>query len=115
MPIRRAILAQMQEIAPLVFGNVSPLPLAIGIHRAIAAALPAVAVEEVNDFMGWWCRSTCYQHAVLQGERRYLLNGEPAKGDAGSITTEHREGAKKGIKALARAAKERKKEKAAAN
>jgi hypothetical protein len=104
-----AVLARLQTLYPDVFNPVMPKPLAIGVHVAIIAALPEFTPRQVGRALGWWTWSRQgYLAQMRTASCRYSLNGEPASGEAGTITDAQREAAREQLDRL------RKKRKAAA-
>src|SRR5262249_33474216 len=67
-------------------------PLATGIDRDLAAALPAQSRRHIRWAITWWqrVRGPAYWQALLQGGLRYDLAGQPR----GAVTPEQQERAR---------------------
>jgi hypothetical protein len=80
---RVADLALCRERFPAVFDLARPVPLAIGVHKTLAAILSHVRAKYL---VIWWTRHPAYVAAVAAGGSRYNLDGT----EAGEISEEHR-------------------------
>jgi ProP effector len=88
---RDPALARLVEAYP-VFRDVQPL--AIGIHKAIAAALPDIDKTALRRTLQRHTGSTTYLKAVAAGGSRFGLDGVPA----GDITPEQQKQATQDLK-----------------
>lgn len=53
-------------------------PLAIGIHEALAAALPQYDTQLIGRVLSNHCRKPRYLKSVARGGKRFALDGKPA-------------------------------------
>ena len=76
---------------PAVFSNGRPgVPLKVGIHLDIAAAVPLFDAHRIHRFLACWTRHPIYRKALSAGATRRALDGSPA----GQVTSEQAEHAK---------------------
>ncbi|SDI43478.1 ProQ/FINO family protein [Aliiruegeria lutimaris] len=97
---RDDIMADLAARFPAAFGKRSKiLPLARGIHRALAEACP--------DLDLWTIKQACQRRTTwapylealaADGSTRYLLDGSPAPGDRGTVTDDERQHAQRLLK-----------------
>jgi len=74
---REATHALLRERWPAAFAK--PVPLKVGIHHDIRAALPAIDVKALRDFLCGWTQRGAYRWALrLAGARRVDLAGQDA-------------------------------------
>jgi len=85
-----ALLAEMRTRWPHLF--TSPIPLATGIKKVIAAEMGSAAPphQVLGRALGYWTRSRAYLEAVAAGTRRVALDGL----DAGEPTEDERQHAR---------------------
>jgi hypothetical protein len=81
----QAIAAAICERWPDLFDRTAPKPLAIGIDRAIGAAL-GFKRNDMGGAMRWWTTRIAYHWAVAAGTVRYNLDGS----EAGPISDDDR-------------------------
>ncbi len=90
-----ALETTLRDLAPLAFTD-PPVPLAIGIHRDIAALLDSEADKAtISQFLRRWTRSTEYLRAIARGDPRRSLDGNRT----GEPTADQRESAAKWLAA----------------
>jgi sRNA-binding protein len=66
-----------------VFNAVFPafaqnLPLKIGIHRDVKAAMPELSMTRIRRALGAHTRQDAYRQALVPGRQRFDLEGKPA-------------------------------------
>ncbi len=85
-----ALLAELRTRWPHLF--TSPIPLAKGIKKVIAAEMGSAAPphQVLGRALGYWTRSRAYLEAVAAGTRRVALDGS----DAGEPTEDERQHAR---------------------
>jgi sRNA-binding protein len=84
-----ALERRLRADAPAVFGD-RPVPLAIGIDRALAALLAGeVSGKTISRFLARWTGRAAYLRAIAGGGSRFDLAGNPA----GLVTADQRENA----------------------
>lgn len=71
----RRIQAQLAERWPALFDPMKPVPLAIGIHAALLAALPDATAAQLRRLLAPWCRRPRYLAALAAGADRHSLEG----------------------------------------
>jgi sRNA-binding protein len=80
---------KLRQLSPVLFASTAyvPVPLAVGIHAQIIAALGAEP-RDVAVILGAWCAKFRYQKALKQpGAIRRNLDGS----EAGPVSEEQRE------------------------
>lgn len=90
-PPRDPVLARLAETFPVVR---DAQPLAIGIHKAIAAALPDLDQADLRRTLQRHTGSTTYLKAIAAGGSRFGLDGIPN----GEITPEQQKQATQDLK-----------------
>jgi ProP effector len=76
-----AVLVMLMQNFPKVFAPFSAwkrLPLKIGIHDDIIAAMPGVAVSVTRTAMRIYTTTHAYQRSLIEGAERIDLAGQPA-------------------------------------
>lgn len=76
-----AALVMLMQNFPKVFAPFSAwkrLPLKIGIHDDIVAAMPGVAVSDIGAAMKIYTRTHAYLRSLIEGAERSDLAGQPA-------------------------------------
>ena len=66
-------------------------PLAIGIHEALAAALPQYDTQLIGRVLSNHCRKPRYLKSVARGGKRFALDGKPV----GAVTEEEQAAAQR--------------------
>jgi hypothetical protein len=72
-----ALSAAIRDRWPDLFDRAAPKPLAIGIDRAIAAAL-GCRRQDLGGVLQWWTTRIAYHRAMAAGTVRYNLDGSEA-------------------------------------
>lgn len=87
---RVADLATCRERWPRVFDAEHPLPLMVGVNKALGDVLGKLRAKRL---LSWWCTHPNYLRAVgADDSMRHHLNAEPA----GHVLAEHRAAARLG-------------------
>lgn len=66
-----------------------PLPLKLGIHRDIKAAMPELSMTKIRRALAAVTRQDAYRQALVPGRQRFDLNAQPA-GVVTDAEVEHR-------------------------
>ena len=68
--------AHLNNVAPIVFNEAKPLPLAIGVHNLLRITKPkGIGTQTVRIFLHQWCQRPEYQKCLRAGAPRYMPNG----------------------------------------
>ena len=70
---------QLRELAPLLFNDAAPVPLAIGIYRSLVELLAGESDNTtIGRFLRDWTSRPAYLAAPVRGDCRRDLDGHPA-------------------------------------
>lgn len=91
-------LSLLRERFPAAFlpEDESPLPLQVGILQELFDKANDVSRRRLRWAVYYYANNIRYQQALIHGDSRYDLNGQPV----GEVTAEHREAAKLKLKEL---------------
>lgn len=71
----RRISAQLTERWPALFNAMKPVPLAVGIHAALHAAMPDITAGQLRRVLAPWCKRPRYLATLAVGADRHGLEG----------------------------------------
>lgn len=69
------IRSQLAERWPALFDATKPVPLAVGIDKALLAAMPDVTADQLRRVLPPWCNRPRYLAALAAGADRHGLEG----------------------------------------
>jgi ProP effector len=69
------IRSQLAERWPALFDAMKPVPLAIGIDKALLAAMPDVTANQLRRVLPPWCNRPRYLAVLAAGADRHRLEG----------------------------------------
>ena len=97
LPPRRVsddeLLCELRSVAPDLWHDEAPVPLAIGIHKQLYPIAERLRMSRraLRDFLSRWTAARAYQQALVEpGAKRFNLDGS----EADEVSDQHREDAR---------------------